>query len=226
MSLNGCLTDYAWCDVHDGLNRGWVDADSLFVYRGAQPYTLYDASPWFTYPIVTFYVGDYWRRHYYNRPWYHDRHRYDRWDWRHDNRRWDRPRGRDWDDRGHRPPREGWVPPPRPNPPRQDWERRGVLPPDQRPPRDIRYERRTPATVPSRPVEPIQRRSTWENPSPIRPDYNRGSVNPRPSSMEQPRPTYQRPQGRMENRPMPQGRSQPDARPAMRSAPGERQQEP
>ncbi len=139
--LNGCLQDYAWCDVSTGVNRGWVDADNLAIYRGGQSYTFYEATPWFTYPVVTFLLTDYWRHNYYSRPWYRDWNRYDRYDWRHSNRHWQhrppphRPPhvGRPGFD--HRPPhvdRPGFDGRPGPRPPHVD--RPGPRPPfDHRP---------------------------------------------------------------------------------------------
>ena len=88
VSLYGCLNDYAWCEVSNGYDRGWIDADALGVYRNNQVYNLYSSRSWYTYPIVSFIFTDYWRSHYYNRPWYHDRSRYSNWNWRNDDYRW------------------------------------------------------------------------------------------------------------------------------------------
>lgn len=155
--LNGCLSDYAWCDVTDGANRGWVDADKLAVYRGNTPYSFNDANGWFTYPIVTFYLNDYWRRHYPSRSWYHQSQRYDRWDWRHDNRGWnrpDRPSRPGWDDR-NRNGNDRW----------RDRDR------DRRDGRDHRNDRRDrpgwdnrdrPASPEARPAQPNPRGGSWK----------------------------------------------------------------
>lgn len=103
--LYGCLSDYAWCDISAGYARGWVEADNLAVYRGGQYYGLYESRGWYSYPITTFVFASYWNNYYRNRPWYHDRGRYEHWDWRRHSHRWnDRPRGRpDWHDRDNRP---------------------------------------------------------------------------------------------------------------------------
>lgn len=88
VSLYGCLSDYAWCEVSNGYDRGWVDADVLGVYRNNQVYDFYSSRSWFTYPIISFVFADYWRSHYYSRPWYNDRDRYSHWNWRRDDHRW------------------------------------------------------------------------------------------------------------------------------------------
>lgn len=155
VTLNGCLGDYAWCEVNDGLSRGWVDPDNLAVYQNSVPYAFYDATPWFTYPIVSFYIGDYWGRYYSNRPWYRDRYRYDRWDWRQNNRGWNRPSL----------PHHTRPPVNRPNPPRQS------PPPPRHGP-----------TLPGRPpIRPGNGQPDWNRPSPGAPDYTRPNVGPRPA---------------------------------------------
>ena len=92
LSLYGCLSDYAWCDVRTAYGRGWVQAADLQVYRGSTRYRLVDSQSWYQYPTLTFIFNDYWRVHYQQRPWYHNRSQYERWDWRSHNRdhRWDR----------------------------------------------------------------------------------------------------------------------------------------
>ena len=202
VTLNGCLGDYAWCEVNDGLSRGWVEPDNLAVYQNSVPYAFYDATPWFTYPIVSFYIGDYWGRYYSNRPWYRDRYRYDRWDWRQGNRGWDRPRP---PHHGHRPPP---VRPPRPNDP-----------PVHRPPHQG-------PNFPGRPpIGPGNGQPDWNRPTPTGPDYTRPNYGPRPSYQrnnpprtEPGRPPISREQGR------PAPTSRPTPRPDRERA--DRQQEP
>lgn len=112
LRLYGCLQEIAWCDVQMGYTRGWIDADNLLVYRGHQPYSLYQSRSWFTYPIISFIFGDYWDRHYRHSSWYGQRHHYSNWDWRRNSHHWndrrndrrdDRRRNRNdhrWDNRG------------------------------------------------------------------------------------------------------------------------------
>ena len=132
VSLHGCLRDFAWCEVSRSRDRGWVEADSLGVYRRGLVQPIYESRSWFTYPTLSFYLGDYWGRHYRDRPWYGDRNRYDRWDWRGSNRDWHRPRS------DGRPPRRppgpnpgDWAPPAPPAPPGPPgtWGPRDTNPP-------------------------------------------------------------------------------------------------
>lgn len=178
ISLNGCLSDYAWCDVNDGINRGWVDPDNLYVYQNSVPYAFYDAASWFTYPIISFYIGDYWVRHYSNRPWFRDRTRYDRYDWRQSNRVWRRPP----------PPHQARPPVIRPQPPHHTPR---PTPPRQGP------------TLPGRPpIGPGNGQPDWNRPSPGAPDYTRPNVGPRPTYQRNDSPRPQ-PGTRGQDRPAP-----------------------
>lgn len=166
VTLNGCLSDYAWCEINDGLNRGWVDPENLAVYQNSVPYAFYDATPWFNYPIVSFVLGDYWGRYYLNQPWYGERYRYDRWDWRQGNRGWHRPPRGDGRPSGSRPERPDFRPPNRP-----DHQGPGF---PGRPPMD-----------PRRPPQGLS--DSDRRPTPFGPGYTR----PNPGS----RPAYQRNEG-------------------------------
>ncbi len=73
VSVAGCLSDFRWCDVVAGPNRGWVYAGNLvYPYQGARV-------PVLTYGtviglgIVAFSVARYWDAHYVGRPWYRQR---------------------------------------------------------------------------------------------------------------------------------------------------------
>lgn len=109
LRLHGCLGDYAWCDVSSGYARGWVDADDLVVYRGGQPYGLYQSRGWYSYPVINFVFGSYWNDHYRNRSWYHDRNRYQGWNWRGNSHRWGDRDGRPhWRDNDRNNGRSDW----------------------------------------------------------------------------------------------------------------------
>ena len=71
--VQGCVSDYAWCDVRFGPNRGWVYAGDLgFPYRGGRvPIIQY--GPSLGLPIIAFSLGTYWDRYYRGRPWYYQR---------------------------------------------------------------------------------------------------------------------------------------------------------
>lgn len=74
--VHGCLSDYAWCDVSFGDERGWVDAAYLdYAYRGEfLPIMTY--GPSLGIALFSFSIGDYWGRYYPHRSWYRDRHTY------------------------------------------------------------------------------------------------------------------------------------------------------
>ena len=57
----GCTSDWRWCDVVAGRNRGWVHVSYLSNVSRRRT------------PIVTFSVGSYWDLYYRNRPWYSSR---------------------------------------------------------------------------------------------------------------------------------------------------------
>jgi uncharacterized protein YraI len=76
LSVLGCLSDYSWCDVVAGVDRGWVYARNIaYPYQGAAvPVLTYGAQIGIA--IVGFALLDYWALHYHERPFYRDR---DRW---------------------------------------------------------------------------------------------------------------------------------------------------
>jgi uncharacterized protein YraI len=78
VEVNGCISDYSWCDVFFGGNRGWVYAGELsYPYRsGRVPILQY--GPSLSLPIISFSLGNYWDRYYRGRPWYHDRGNWER----------------------------------------------------------------------------------------------------------------------------------------------------
>ena len=154
VTLYGCLQDYAWCDISNGYDRGWVDADDLSVAQSGRSYTLYDSRAWFTYPIVGFVFGSYWDNYYRNRPWYGDRYRYQDWRWQNNARPWHGPRP------GYRPPPPHYGP----RPPNNNWDHR----PTPRPPHF--NGNRPPENWGNRPGQPGSR--------PDRPDFNRPGHRP------------------------------------------------
>lgn len=91
VNVTGCISDYSWCDVTFGGNRGWVYAGDIgYTYRNRRVPIL-DYGPTLALPIISFSLGNYWDRYYRGRPWYGERH-----DWE---RRW-HDRG-DYGVRGH-----------------------------------------------------------------------------------------------------------------------------
>ena len=73
MDVQACLSDYRWCDVIVGQERGWVYAGNIvYTYQGSQvPVLNYGAL--IGIGIVAFSLGSYWDSHYVGRPWYPQR---------------------------------------------------------------------------------------------------------------------------------------------------------
>ncbi|TWB26457.1 SH3 domain-containing protein [Nitrospirillum bahiense] len=80
VSLNvyGCLAGWSWCDVDFQGYRGWLYGGSLqYPYQGQRVY-LPQYGGVIGLPIITFSFNDYWGRYYRDRPWFADRHRWER----------------------------------------------------------------------------------------------------------------------------------------------------
>lgn len=106
----GCVTDYLWCDVIFGDNRGWVSSRTLqYVYQSRRV-PLYEYGATLGLPILGFSLSNYWDDHYRSRSFYSDRPRWQNaphanWnDREYRERNWnDRgPRDNNWRDRGQR----------------------------------------------------------------------------------------------------------------------------
>jgi len=74
VTLAGCLSDWSWCDVIVGDNRGWVyGADLVVPYQGAR-YVVIQYGPRYHFcPVVSFSLITYWDRYYRSRPFYAER---------------------------------------------------------------------------------------------------------------------------------------------------------
>ncbi len=67
----GCLGDYSWCDVQAPPYRGWVYAENLLIFQpNGDAAALNVAGALVGIGVTTFILNNYWRDHYYNRPWY------------------------------------------------------------------------------------------------------------------------------------------------------------
>jgi uncharacterized protein YraI len=209
LSVQGCVSDFSWCDVitPDQL-RGWVYAGNLlYPYQYSQvPLLAY--GPIIGLPIITFSIGPYWYRHYRNRPWYGEE---PRWANRPPHVRPPRERPPEVRPPGVRPsPPSGRPPGERPPGGRQPGERPpsarqpGERPPGARPPEVRPPQTRPPgAQLPERPGRP---------PNGAPPNFERPG---RPPDAGRP---GQRPPG--ERSP---GDRQPGARPPQGQAPGAQQ---
>ena len=78
LRINGCLSDWQWCDVSFGPNRGWAYAGDLgyTYYNNRVPVIEY--GPRLALPVITFSLGSYWDRYYRARPFYHERSNWER----------------------------------------------------------------------------------------------------------------------------------------------------
>ena len=81
VDVNGCLSDYSWCDVSVGSERGWVYGGDIATLYGSGPAPILQYGPQLGFPAITFSLGDYWDHHYRGRPFYGER---DHWEqhWR------------------------------------------------------------------------------------------------------------------------------------------------
>ncbi len=76
VEVQGCLSDYRWCDVVTGVNRGWIYGGNIvYPYQGSSvPVINYGAV--IGIGIVAFGLASYWDQHYVARPWYPQRQRW------------------------------------------------------------------------------------------------------------------------------------------------------
>ena len=79
ITVEGCLSDYRWCDVSVGPNRGWLYAGNIvYPYQGAGvPLLTYGSA--IGIGIIAFSAGSYWDDYYRYRPWYPQRQRWIDW---------------------------------------------------------------------------------------------------------------------------------------------------
>jgi uncharacterized protein YraI len=73
LDVQACLSDYRWCDVIAGPDRGWVYAGNIaYPYQGSNVPVL-NYGTVIGIGIVAFSLGSYWDSHYMGRPWYPQR---------------------------------------------------------------------------------------------------------------------------------------------------------
>jgi uncharacterized protein YraI len=71
--VQGCLSDYSWCDVIAGVDRGWVYAANIdYAYQDSY-YPVLDYGAALGIGVIGFTLFDYWGMYYPGRPFYRDR---------------------------------------------------------------------------------------------------------------------------------------------------------
>jgi len=76
VTVVGCVSDYRWCDVVAGGNRGWLYAGNIvYPYQGRNV-TVLSYGAVIGIGIVIFNLGPYWDQHYPHRPWFPQRQRW------------------------------------------------------------------------------------------------------------------------------------------------------
>jgi uncharacterized protein YraI len=78
VTVQGCLADASWCDVVAGYDRGWVYAGNIAYPYENQWQPLVTLAPVIGIAVLPFVFDDYWHQHYWNRPWYPERYRWER----------------------------------------------------------------------------------------------------------------------------------------------------
>lgn len=165
VAVQGCVSDYQWCDIIVGESRGWVYARSIDTPYQNRTVPVYGYGAQIGFPILAFSIGSYWDNYYRDRPFYGDRGR--------------------WSDHpgyGYRPGpgRPAWQPPPR-----ADWH-------DNRPGRPDFNDNRPgrPDWNNNRPDRP-----NYSDNRPGRPEFNNGGGNGRPDVRPPGNPGGGRPEG-------------------------------
>jgi uncharacterized protein YraI len=74
--VQGCLSDFRWCDIVAGYDRGWVYAGNILYNYDNNMQPIVTWGPMIGIGVIGFAFNDYWPRYYRNRPWYGERHRW------------------------------------------------------------------------------------------------------------------------------------------------------
>jgi len=73
VSVQGCTSDWQWCDVVAYCERGWVPGNYLEVEYQNQWVLVPEYAPTYGIPVVVFSIRNYWDTYYRYRRFYHDR---------------------------------------------------------------------------------------------------------------------------------------------------------
>jgi uncharacterized protein YraI len=171
VAVQGCLTDASWCDVVAGYERGWVYAGNIAYPYQDQWQPMVSLAPLIGIAILGFAFDDYWHQHYWNRPWYPDRSR------------WEHVRPPRYVPHPAPRPPDGWRPPPNWQPGHPGWNPAAPRRPGEhaRPPGQVVPRTTVPPPAPApaprtMPPQPVPRAV----PSP--------HVQPQPQPRAQPQP--------------------------------------
>lgn len=203
VEVQGCLSDYRWCDVEVYGERGWMYAKYLVYPYQSTRVPIITYGPVIGLPILGFSI-DYWDDYYVGRPWYRDRPR------------WANHYRPEYYAPPHRAPqyRGPYYPPVQSRPPEH-------RPPQHRPPQYYPPgnppEFRPPSVRGPEP-QPLRRA-----PEPRGPSYRPPEVRPTPRPDYRPPAVHNRPSD-VQNRPSPGFRppeaARPSAPPQPRTPPG------
>lgn len=76
VQIEGCIDDWAWCDVVYGSDRGWIAGTYLQDEYAGQPVLVPAYGARLGIPVVSFSITAYWGRYYVDRPFYRERERW------------------------------------------------------------------------------------------------------------------------------------------------------
>jgi uncharacterized protein YraI len=76
IEVQGCLSNYSWCDVIAGQSRGWMYAGNITYYYQNQNVPVLNYGAIIGIGVLAFIIDDYWGRYYIDRPWYSNRQRW------------------------------------------------------------------------------------------------------------------------------------------------------
>jgi len=92
VNVVGCVSNWSWCDVIAGRERGWLYTRYLSVPANGTAITIANGGPNLGLPVVDFSVGPYWDEHYQGRSWFAQKASWQRrWDDRREQPAWREP---------------------------------------------------------------------------------------------------------------------------------------